>query len=125
MSMQIEIYPPDRIVVGIGRGPLSLPEIGQFVAEMIHSNVVHYHKLVDVSGADLSALSQDDLRSIDVPLNELKLKRPRGALAIVADPRHDEQAHIFKMLTSGERPVEVFRSIHDARKWLEAQPYDD
>ena len=49
-------------------------------------------------------------------------KGPRGPLAIVADSQRGELAQTFKALSSDDRPVEVFRGIHDARKWLARHP---
>ena len=49
-------------------------------------------------------------------------KGPRGPLALVADPNRGELAQTFKALTADDRPVEVFRSIHEARKWLAQFP---
>ncbi|MBL0900463.1 MAG: hypothetical protein IBJ17_17420 [Reyranella sp.] len=51
------------------------------------------------------------LRTAPVP-------RQRGPLAIVADHERGELARLFTSMTSDERPVKVFRSIHAARKWL-------
>jgi hypothetical protein len=41
----------------------------------------------------------------------------------VADTKMDEFARIFASLTTQDRPAEVFRSIHDARKWLAASAF--
>jgi hypothetical protein len=50
--------------------------------------------------------------------------KPRGALAIVADSARGEFARFFSELRNGTDapPTKVFRSIHDARRWLAAQP---
>jgi hypothetical protein len=45
--------------------------------------------------------------------------RTRGPLAFVIDPARGEIVERFVDLTKGERPVRMFRSIHDARRWLD------
>jgi hypothetical protein len=84
---------------------------------------VHYRKIIDVTWANSKAIGQEELMSFEARLREFALHRPRGPLAIVADPNRGDLARTFKALTSADRPIEVFRSIHEARKWLAAQPF--
>lgn len=43
----------------------------------------------------------------------------RGPLAFVVDAAGSPVAERFAELTTGERPVKVFRTLHAARKWLD------
>jgi hypothetical protein len=43
----------------------------------------------------------------------------------VVDPERGELAHTFKHLALKDRPVEIFRSIYEARRWIMAQPTRD
>lgn len=43
---------------------------------------------------------------------------PRGAMALVANSNQDEFARTFAATAGADRPVKVFRSIHEARAWL-------
>ena len=43
-----------------------------------------------------------------------------GLVAFVAADGKGEFARLFVDTVAGERPAQVFRSIHDARKWLYA-----
>jgi hypothetical protein len=67
-------------------------------------------------------VGKDELLAADGQLRGLNRKGPRGPLALVADPNRGELAQSFKVLTAEDRPVEVFRSIHAARKWLAQFP---
>ena len=71
-------------------------------------------------GADFttSAIGEAELETIAERLRSVPLLKPRGPLAIVADGNRGELGRLFMSLTSDERPVQVFRSIHEARKWL-------
>jgi hypothetical protein len=122
MPVQIEINHPDRLVVGIGRGDVSVQEYQQFLADLVSAQVLHYRKIIDITLAKANTIGRDALLAMEARLSAVGHKYPRGPLAIVASPERMEMAQVFKGLTSGERPIEVFRSIHDARRWLATQP---
>ncbi len=122
MPIQLEIFHPDRILVGIGRGNITLKEYGEFVAEVVKANLMHYRKIIDATGADSTTIDKDVLLAFDEQMRSLSKGRPRGPLALVVDRKRGDLARTFKALSSPDRPVEVFGSIHDARKWLREQP---
>lgn len=122
MPIQLEIFHPDRILVGIGRGHVTLQEYGEFVAEIVKANLMHYRKIIDATGAELAVIDKDVLLAFDEQLRGFSKGRKRGPLALVVDRKRGDLARTFKALASPDRPVEVFGSIHDARKWLREQP---
>lgn len=118
MPIQMEIFHPDRLVLGVGRGDITAAEYAKFLADIVQSGVVHYRKIIDVTAASSSTVGQEELLAFDARFKAYSTER-RGPIAIVADPqRNGSIAQAFKAITSVDRPVEVFRSIHDARKWL-------
>lgn len=124
MPIQLEIFHFDRLVVGIGRGDVTLQEYGQFIGDMIQQGVIHYRKIIDVTSAVPTDINRDVLLAVEARLREYTKTR-RGPLAIVANRDQGEAAQAFKVLTSEERPVEVFRSIHDARAWVAKFPVEE
>ena len=122
MPIQLEVFHPDRILVGIGRGHVTLQEYGEFVAEVVKANVMHYRKIIDATGADSAVIDKDVLLAFDEQIRNFSKGRKRGPLALVVDRKRGDLARTFKALASPDRPVEVFGSIHDARKWLREQP---
>jgi hypothetical protein len=122
MPIQLEIFHPDRILVGIGRGHVTLQEYGEFVAEVVKANLMHYRKIIDATGADSAVIDKDVLLAFDEQLRSFSKERKRGPLALVVDRKRGDLARTFKALASPDRPVEVFGSIHDARTWLRTQP---
>jgi hypothetical protein len=122
MPIQLEVFHPDRILVGIGRGNITLQEYGEFVAELVKANIMHYRKIIDATGADSATIDQDVLLAFDEQMRGFSKGRPRGPLALVVDRKRGDLARTFKALASPDRPVEVFGSIHDARRWLRTQP---
>ncbi len=122
MPIHLEIFHPDRIVVGVARGEITLPEFGGFVRELAQSGVMHYRKILDVTAARSSTIGKDELLAADEQLRQLTHKGPRGPVAVVADPDRGELALTFKALTASDRPVEVFASLREARAWLATFP---
>ena len=122
MPIHLEVYHPDRIVVGVARGEITLGEFGGFVRDLAQAGVMHYRKIIDVTAAKSSSVGRDELLAADVQLRSLTKDRPRGPLALVCDPNRGELAQTFKALSADDRPVEVFRSLREARAWLAKFP---
>jgi hypothetical protein len=122
MPIHLEVYHPDRIVVVVARGEITLADFGGFVRELAQTGVIHYRKIFDVTDAKSSTVGKDELLAADQQMRAVIGKGPRGPLAVVADPNRGELAQVFKALTADDRPVEIFRSLHDARKWLATFP---
>jgi len=99
-----------------------LAEFGGFVRDLAQAGVIHYRKIIDVTAAKSSTVGKNELLAADERLRELNRKGPRGPLALVTDANRGELAQVFKALAAEDRPVEVFRSIHAARKWLAQFP---
>jgi len=121
VPIQLDVFHFDRLVVAIGSGEVTMPEYGKFVGDLVQQGLMHYRKIIDVTRADSSAIDAQVLLAFDARLREYSKTR-RGPLAIVTTRDRGEGAHEFKMLTSAERPIEVFRSIHDARAWVMRHP---
>jgi hypothetical protein len=124
VPIQVEIFHFDRLVVGIGRGEVTLQEYGKFITDLIQQGLIHYRKIIDVTFVDTSPINREVLLAFDARLKEYN-KTPRGPLAVVARRDRNEIALAFKAITSRDRPIEIFRTIHDARAWLARQPVSD
>ena len=121
MPIQVDVFHFDRLVVAIGSGDVTLPEYGKFVGDLVQQGLIHYRKIIDVTRTNSSAINPQVLLAFDARLREYNKTR-RGPLAIVALRDRSEGAFEFKVQTSAGRPIEVFRSIHDARSWVMRQP---
>jgi hypothetical protein len=122
MPIQLEIFHPDRIVVVVARGSITLQEYGELIAEIIRADVTRYRKIIDATSADSAAIDHNVLLAFDEQIRNASQGRPRGPLALVVDRARGDLARTFKAMASPDRPVEVFGSIHDARKWLQSLP---
>jgi hypothetical protein len=121
VPIQVDVFHFDRLVVASASGDVTLPEYGKFVGDLIQQGLIHYRKIIDVTLTDSSVITPQVLLAVDARLREYSKTR-RGPLAIVGKRDGGEGAHEFKVMTSAERPVEVFRSIHDARAWVMRHP---
>lgn len=117
MPFKLDIFPPDRMVVAVARGDITLEDLALLVKELIDTGTLPYRKIIDITSAT-STIGREELEGIAERLRFAPVQRPRGPLAIVADGNRGELGRLFMSLTSEERPVQVFRSIHDARRWL-------
>lgn len=121
MPIQLTIYHPDRLVIGRATGDMSFAEFVEFGREIQNAGLVHYRKIVDVIDARPAFSEQEFLTMVQLA-REVRADRRRGALAFVADPKRGEFAKLFASLDVDGRPARVFRSIHDARRWIAENP---
>jgi hypothetical protein len=120
MAIQTTFYHPDRLVIGIFEGGMKLKDFLDIALEIRKNNVVHYRKIINVIDA-YPEFTEQELMALVQVLRETPTG-PRGPVAFVADMERGEFARLFSQLEVGGRPAQVFRSIHDARKWLSTVP---
>lgn len=121
MPVRTTFYHPDRLVIGLFEGEMQLSDFVEFALEIQKNNLIHYRKILNVIDAH-PGFSEQELRALVKMIREAPIDRPRGAVAFVANPERGEFAHLFASLEVDGRPARVFRSIHDARKWLTEIP---
>lgn len=120
MPISLDISPLHRTVVIASIGHVTPEEIARSTEALIAANVPHYGKIIDVS------LSTSDLTEAQVEHIAAMLRGDpgsgRGPVAFVINPNRVGFAHAFADATKGDRPVKLFRSLREARKWLAEQP---
>ena len=82
MPIQLEIIPLDRLIVGVGRGQVTLQEYQDFLVQVMESKVMHYCKLIDITMAERAVLNREQILAIEGRLAGFADKFPRGALAM-------------------------------------------
>jgi hypothetical protein len=107
--------------MGVATGDMTPQDFVEFGLEIQKAGVVHYRKLIDVVNAR-PAFSKDELLALGQYIRQATSDHKRGALAFVIDPYRGEFAMMFSEMDAANRPARVFRSIHDARKWLADNP---
>ena len=70
------------------------------------------------STAGTSAIDENRMAAVAAFMRADPQAGSRGPLAFVVDPKRGDQAQKFADLTADERPVKVFTSLREARKWV-------
>jgi hypothetical protein len=117
MPIHLDISDLDRLVVAVLLGEATADDIMEVAREFLKTGRQAYGKIVDTS-AGSSPIGEDKLAAIAAFMRADPKAQSRGPLAFVVDPKRGEQVHKFAELTSGERPVKVFTSLREARKWV-------
>jgi hypothetical protein len=118
MTVRMDISRIDRLVMVVMHGHVTYEEIEASTKEMLAANVAHFSKIIDVIGAT-SDLTEDQVERIAALLRGGAEESWRGPVAIVVSSSMSGVAHDFAEITEGERPLRLFRSLRDARRWLE------
>ena len=121
MPVYLDISPINRRVVITAHGDIAPEEIADVARKMAEAKVHHYGKIIDVTLATYE-LTKDQVESIGALLRGQAGEKSRGPLAFVTDPKREAFAKSFAEVTRSDRPVMLFNSIHDARRWLDTHP---
>lgn len=117
MPIHMDISAINRLVVIVARGQVTADEIRENTEKLVAAKVPAYAKIIDVSGSS-SDLTREQVEKIAALLRGDPADQKRGAVAFVINPNRKGFADAFAEVTKGERPIQLFRSLHDARRWL-------
>ena len=118
MPVHMDISPLHRLVVIVARGPIAAEEIAATTRQLVEANVPAYAKIIDVSQAT-SELTREQVQKVADLLRGAPGDTSRGPVAFVINPDRIGFANVFADVTQGERPIQLFRSLHEARAWLD------
>ena len=119
MPIHVRISHHDRLVIAVGHGTITAKEFQNAVREFVEQGALHYRKIIDVAAANTDADMQR-LRALMTFMRSVPKAEERGPLAFVVDgKRGDMVRDLVSVTTDSERPIRVFTSLHEARKWLD------
>lgn len=119
MPIHVRISHHDRLVVAVCHGTISGEEFLDAVRESVEQGALHYRKIIDVAAANTDA-DMERLKQLLTLVRASPQAAQRGPLAFVVDGKRGNTVRELAALTEeGERPVRVFTSLHEARKWLD------
>lgn len=118
MPLHMDIVPIQRLVVIVAHGEVTADDLANNVKELIAANVAHYAKIIDVSTSHW-VLTKEQIDAIAETLRGDPRSDVRGPVAFIVRPEDEGFAHAFAGITEGDRPVRLFHSLHQARRWLE------
>jgi ABC-type nitrate/sulfonate/bicarbonate transport system substrate-binding protein len=120
MAIQVTVDHFHRLVIGVAQGTLVLQDLVAFGLEVLKASAVPYGKIIDVATAT-PGFSQEELRAFAKIVRDTQPDTPRGPLAFVIDPKRGDMARLFTGLEVADRPANLFRTIHEARRWMNEQ----
>ena len=118
MPIHLDISRLDRLVMVVVIGEAKGQDFLDLARQFTEADMVHYRKIIDIT-AGVLAMDEAELASVTSVLRASPGAPARGPLAFVVDAAGSRVAERFAELTTDERPVQVFRSLHAARRWLD------
>ena len=119
MPIHVRISHHDRLVIAVGHGTITAEEFQNAVREFVEQGALHYRKIIDVAAANTDA-DMERLKALMTFMRGVPKAEERGPLAFVVDgKRGDMVRNLASVTTDSERPIRVFTSLHEARKWLD------
>lgn len=104
-----------RLVVLNASGPLSLPDIVDYMTKAAAEGAAGYRAIFDARAAEFE-LGSTDIGS----LSQMASVRGGGAIALVVHSEAErEMADHFARRAGGARPCRLFTSVEAARAWLD------
>jgi hypothetical protein len=108
-----------RFVYVTAEGDVYVQEVLDCYDQFVVQNAMSYAKLWDATAADLK-FSDEDVMTLGAWTSAYAEFDPRGPIAIVAvtdDCRNMMQRYMG--VGQAKRPLKLFRSVANARKWLD------
>ena len=115
MPIYMEISRLHRCVTIVARGPIAPDEIMGVAQQLFEARVPEFAKVVDVAAANAEVDPEQIERIAALLRGGPDMKR--GPVAFLIDRTRGEFARAFKA-TQGERPVQLFTRLREARDWL-------
>ena len=113
---------PQRLVVAVAKDQVTVADIEQYFAGVTAEGAMAYRKIFEITHTP-AALSEENLKALGERVIYYAKHGQIGPVAIVAASDESfKQAKIFAAAAQVKRPLAIFRELHAAREWLDAQP---
>ena len=121
MPVHWTISHPSRLVMAVTKGDVSVADIEQYFAGVTADGAMAYAKIFEITHTP-EALSAENLNALGQRVVFYAQHGQVGPVAIVAASDESyEKASIFAGAAKISRPLMIFREMHAARRWLDAQ----
>ena len=123
MSMSWAIEPETHTVVVSGRGVVDWAFLDQYLTAMTAMGTKGYRKLFDLTHAAFE-VAAPDMAAVAASLTQFGQDNRAGPVAIVIGPSplSVDTAVLLKRHVRPTRPLRIFMSENDARRWLMQMP---
>ena len=120
MPVHWTISHPQRLVVAVAKDQVSVADIEQYFAGVTADGAMAYRKIFEITHTPM-ALSEENVKALGQRVMFYAQHGQIGPVAIVtASDESYEQAQTFAQAATARRPLQIFRELHAARRWLDA-----
>ena len=122
MAIRWEALHPEKLLLVTGEGTVTLKEVEVYLDEIVTAGAMPYAKLFDATKVD-PKYDDHDIMMLGARMSAYRATMKGGPLAFVVTggPTY-EAIRRYINLTPAERAVAVFKTVPEARAWLDAQP---
>jgi hypothetical protein len=120
--MHFTIDHTSRFVDVKGSGDMTIDDVTDYFDALVTDGGMPYRKLIDLRGVS-PKLTDDDIMMLGARVSAYAHMEPRGPIAVVSTAdASDIFVRRFMNLGGAKRPMRLFASIDEARRWLMDQP---
>jgi hypothetical protein len=120
MPVHWTISHPSRLVIAIAKDEVKVEDIEKYFAGVTADGAMSYRKIFEIGAA--MAISDDMLKGLGQRVMLYAQHGQLGPIAIVAGSDASYvQAKVFASSAKASRPLQIFREMHAARRWLDEQ----
>jgi hypothetical protein len=120
MPVHWTISHPSRLVIAIAKDEVKVEDIEKYFAGVTADGAMSYRKIFEIGAA--MAISDDMLKGLGQRVMLYAQHGQLGPIAIVAGSDASyAQARLFASSAKASRPLQIFREMHAARRWLDEQ----
>jgi hypothetical protein len=122
MPIRWEILQPEKLLLVTGEGTVTLKDVEVYLDEIVTAGAMPYAKLFDATRID-PKYDDHDVMMLGARMSAYRATLKGGPLAFVVTggPTY-EAIQRYINLAPAERAVAVFKTVPEARAWLDAQP---
>src|SRR6187402_1358048 len=115
MPIYMEISPLHRLVTIVARGTVSGDEVRGTAQKLAEARVRRFAKIVEVASASFDFRPEDVAALAEMMRGD---SDGRGPIAFVVYSLDQPFPRMFATQTAHEGPIDLFRTLHDARAWI-------
>ncbi len=117
MPIYMEISQLHRTVTIVARGKIDAEEIRAMAIRLAEAKVRSFAKILEIAGAT-TEFTVEQIERLATLLRGNSAEK-RGPIAFVVDARRGQFARAFAAQTESEGPINLFKSLREARRWTE------
>jgi len=121
MPVHWTISHPARLVIAVAKDEVKVEDIEQYFTGITVEGAMAYRKIFEI-GATPMAMTEEGLKSLGQRVMLYAQHGKVGPVALVAGSDESfAQAQTFAAAANAKRPLQIFREMHAARRWLDEQ----